>query len=109
MSKLILSGLLLVEVVIALKSLSPISVTEERFLKTIEIEEQFGGKTYQATKAKEDKKKSKANKTAIGFNYDTENTPAATAEPGMITNFFWLTQASLPNSRITNSLALKIR
>ena len=104
MSKFILSGLLLVEVVIALKSLSPISVTEERFLKTIEIEEQFGGKTYQATKAKEDKKKSKANKTAIGFNYDTENTPAATAEPGMITNFFWLTQASLPNSKTTHSL-----
>ena len=54
------------------------TVTEERFLKTIEIEEQFGGKTYQSSKAKEDKKKSKASKTAIGFNYG-DSQPVAPA------------------------------
>lgn len=56
------------------------AVTEERFLKTINIEEQFGGKTYQSSKAKEDKKKSKASKTAIGFNY-SDSAPPAPAPP----------------------------
>ena len=56
-------------------------VPEEKFLKTIEIEEQYGGKTYQAAKAKEDKKKSKANKAAIGFNYDTPTSAPPVEQP----------------------------
>ena len=53
-----------------------LKIPEERFLRTIELEEQFGGKTYQATKAKEDKKKIKKEGkigAAIGFNYDQED------------------------------------
>ena len=46
------------------------TVAEEKFLKTIEMEELYGGKTYQGQKAKEDKKKSKVQKAAIGFDYD---------------------------------------
>ena len=52
-----------------------LKIPEERFLRTIELEEQFGGKTYQATKAKEDKKKVKREGkvgAAIGFNYDED-------------------------------------
>lgn len=43
---------------------------EEKFLRTIEMEELYGGKTYQASRAKEEKKKVKSNKAAIGFNYE---------------------------------------
>ena len=53
-----------------------LKIPEERFLRTIELEEQFGGKTYQATKAKEDKKKIKKEGkigAAIGFNYDQDD------------------------------------
>ena len=53
-----------------------LTIPEERFLRTIELEEQFGGKTYQATKAKDDKRKIKKEGkvgAAIGFNYDEEN------------------------------------
>ena len=50
--------------------LRTLSVSETKFLKTIELEEQFGGKTYQASKAKEDKKKAKESKAAIGFVYE---------------------------------------
>ena len=52
-----------------------LKIPEERFLRTIELEEQYGGKTYQATKAKEDKKKVKREGkvgAAIGFNYDED-------------------------------------
>lgn len=45
-------------------------VGETKFLKTIELEEQFGGKTYQAQKAKDDKKKIKETKAAIAFTYE---------------------------------------
>ena len=53
-----------------------LKIPEERFLRTIELEEQYGGKTYQATKAKEDKRKIKKEGkigAAIGFNYDQED------------------------------------
>merc|ERR1711972_1266816 len=53
-----------------------LKIPEERFLRTIELEEQFGGKTYQGTKAKEDKKKIKKEGkigAAIGFNYDQDD------------------------------------
>jgi len=45
-----------------------LSIGEEKFLKTIDLEEKFGGTTYQGNRAKEEKKKS-ANKAAIGFIY----------------------------------------
>ena len=51
-------------------------VPEEKFLRTIELEEKFGGQTYAAKKAKEDKKKSKDSKAAIGFVYED-----STADP----------------------------
>ena len=48
-------------------------VTEDKFLKTLELEEKFGENTYQSAtakeKAKEEKKKS-VNKAAIGFVYN---------------------------------------
>lgn len=47
-----------------------LSVPEEKFLRTIELEEKFGGKTYQQQKAKDDKKKAEKGKAAIGFVYD---------------------------------------
>jgi len=47
-----------------------ITVSEEKFLRTIQLEEQFGGKTYQHVKSKEEKKKSEKNKAAIGFVYE---------------------------------------
>eukprot|EP00095_Tigriopus_kingsejongensis_P002909 maker-scaffold336_size202805-snap-gene-1.44 protein:Tk02909 transcript:maker-scaffold336_size202805-snap-gene-1.44-mRNA-1 annotation:"splicing arginine serine-rich 16" len=61
-----------------------VKVGETRFLKTIELEEQFGGKTYQAQKAKDDKKKSKESKAAIAFTYEDSTTvePKAPAESG---------------------------
>jgi len=51
-----------------------LSIGEEKFLKTIDLEEKFGGTTYQGNKAKEEKKKS-ANKAAIGFIYQ-DSAPA---------------------------------
>ena len=56
-------------------------VSEEKFLRTINLEEQFGGKTYQAQKAKDDKKKSEKSKAAIGFIYE-DSTPSANPVPG---------------------------
>ena len=55
-----------------------LSVPEEKFLRTIELEERFGGKTYQAKQSKEDKKKAKAagKGAAIGFVYE-DSTPSA--------------------------------
>ena len=48
-------------------------MTEDKFLKTLELEEKFGENTYQSAtakeKAKEEKKKS-VNKAAIGFVYN---------------------------------------
>ena len=59
-----------------------LGVTEEKFLKTLELEEKFGENTYQSAtakeKAKEEKKKS-VNKAAIGFVYNdsTGGVPAS--------------------------------
>ena len=59
-----------------------LSVPEEKFLRTIELEERFGGKTYQAKQSKEDKKKAKAagKGAAIGFVYE-DSTPTVAADP----------------------------
>ena len=57
-----------------------LSIGEEKFLKTIDMEEKFGGTTYQGNRAKEEKKKS-SNKAAIGFIYQD---PEA-----CINNFEW--------------------
>ena len=46
-----------------------LSVSEDKFLQTIDLEEKYGGKSYQGKKAKEDKQKSGA-KAAIGFKYE---------------------------------------
>ena len=51
-----------------------LEVKEEKFLHTIELEEKYGGKTYQGKKAKEDKKNS-SNKVAIGFKYEDSAEP----------------------------------
>ena len=51
-----------------------LSVTEDKFLHTIELEEKYGGKTYQGKKAKDDKKLS-SNKVAIGFKYEDSADP----------------------------------
>merc|ERR1719348_203777 len=56
-----------------------LSVTEDKFLKTIELEEKYGGKTYQGKKAKEDKKMS-GNKVAIGFKYEDSAEPEVQEE-----------------------------
>merc|ERR1711994_475913 len=53
-----------------------LKIPEERFLRTIELEEQYGGKTYQATKAKDDKRKIKKEGkigAAIEFNYEDDS------------------------------------
>jgi len=47
-----------------------LKIKEEKFLRTIALEEKFGGKTYQAQKAEDDKKKVKESKAAIGFTYE---------------------------------------
>ena len=45
-------------------------------MRTIELEEQFGGKTYQNQKSKDDKKKSEfKGKAAIGFVYEDSTAP----------------------------------
>jgi hypothetical protein len=60
------------------------SVPEEKFLRTIALEEQFGGKTYQQTKSKDDKKKAEKGKAAIGFVYE-DSTPKPEETAGKIT------------------------
>lgn len=57
------------------------SVTEEKFLHQIHLEEQFGSST--KLDAAKDKKKS-ANNAAIGYNYETEEPipePVKTVDP----------------------------
>lgn len=54
-----------------------LKVKEERFLKTIALEEKYGGKTYQQQKADEDKKKAEKSKAAIGFTYEDSTAPTA--------------------------------
>lgn len=55
-----------------------LGVNEEKFLKTIELEEQLGENTYQSETAKEKAKKEKdksVNKAAIGFVYEDSTGP----------------------------------
>ena len=51
-----------------------LKIPEDRFLRTIELEELYGGKTYQGNKAKEDKRKNKkiGKGAAVAFNYDDD-------------------------------------
>ena len=50
-------------------------------MRTIELEEQFGGKTYQQQKSKDDKKKAeRGGKAAIGFVYE-DSTPKPEEPP----------------------------
>lgn len=58
-----------------------LKVKEEKFLKTLAIEEKYGGKTYQQQKADEDKKKMEKLKAAIGFNYEDSTAPANPPPP----------------------------
>ena len=53
-----------------------LKIKEEKFLRTIALEEKFGGKTYQQQKAEDDKKKIEKSKAAIGFTYE-DSTDAA--------------------------------
>jgi len=58
-----------------------LGVQEEKFLRMIDLEEKYGGTTYQNQKAKEDKKKAGTNKVAIGFVYDAPAAPEPAPEP----------------------------
>ena len=53
-----------------------LKIKEEKFLKTIAMEEKYGGKTYQQQKAEDDKKKGLQSKAAIGFVYHDSTGPA---------------------------------
>ena len=58
-------------------------VPEEKFLRTIELEEQFGGKTYQAQKCKDEKVKAASKgKAAIGFVYEDSTEKTEEIVPG---------------------------
>ncbi len=61
--------------------MSFLSVSEEKFLRTIELEEKYGGKTYQAQKAKDDRKKLEKTKAAIGFVYEDSTHPPSAPSP----------------------------
>jgi len=54
-----------------------LKIKEEKFLRTIALEEKFGGKTYQQQKAEDDKKKIEKSKAAIGFTYEDSTDAAA--------------------------------
>jgi len=56
-----------------------LKIKEERFLKTLALEEKYGGKTYQTQKAEDDKKKLEKSKAAIGFTYE-DSTPTETPQ-----------------------------
>ena len=58
-----------------------LKVKEEKFLKTIAMEEKYGGKTYQQQKAVDDKKKALQSKAAIGFTYDDSTGPVDNPTP----------------------------
>lgn len=57
-----------------------LKIKEEKFLRTIALEEKFGGKTYQQQKAEDDKKKVEKSKAAIGFTYEDSTSEAAQRE-----------------------------
>jgi len=57
-----------------------LGIGEVKFLKTIDLEEKFGGTTYQQQKAKEDKKRLGSSKAAIGFVYE-DSAPVSPPKP----------------------------
>lgn len=57
-----------------------LSIGEVKFLKTIDLEEKYGGTTYQQQKAKEDKKRLGSSKAAIGFVYE-DSAPVSPPKP----------------------------
>ena len=52
-----------------------LSLSEDKFLHTIDLEEKYGGTTYQGKKAKDDKKVLAGTKAAIGFKYEDSAEP----------------------------------
>jgi len=58
-----------------------LKIKEEKFLKTIALEEKYGGKTYQQQKAEDDKKKVEKSKAAIGFTYEDSTSTEASQQP----------------------------
>jgi len=52
-----------------------LNVSEDKFLHTIELEEKYGGTTYQGKKAKDEKKMLAGSKAAIGFIYEDSAEP----------------------------------
>ena len=52
-----------------------LAVPEDKFLHTIDLEEKFGGTTYQGKKAKDEKKMLSGTKAAIGFKYEDSAEP----------------------------------
>jgi len=58
-----------------------LKIKEEKFLKTIAMEEKYGGKTYQQQKAEDDKKKIEKSKAAIGFTYEDSTGPTNKGNP----------------------------
>ena len=52
-----------------------LAVSEDKFLHTIDLEEKYGGTTYQGKKAKDDKKVLAGTKAAIGFRYEDSAEP----------------------------------
>ena len=52
-----------------------LSLSEDKFLHTIDLEEKYGGTTYQGKKAKDDKKVLAGTKAAIGFRYEDSAEP----------------------------------
>ena len=53
-----------------------LAVSEDKFLHTIDLEEKYGGTTYQGKKAKDDKKMFGGSKAAIGFKYEDSAEPS---------------------------------
>ena len=71
-------------------------VPEEKFLRTIELEEQFGGKTYQAQKSKDEKVKAASKgKAAIGFVYQDSTEKTEEIPPGKLQAVVYFDQQTL--------------
>ena len=71
-------------------------VPEEKFLRTIELEEQFGGKTYQAQKSKDEKVKAASKgKAAIGFVYEDSTEKTEEIPPGKLQAVVYFDQQML--------------
>jgi len=71
-----------------------LKVKEEKFLRTIALEEKFGGKTYQQQKAEDDKKKVEKSKAAIGFTYEDSTSEAAQRDQSSVSKESTIAQAA---------------